>query len=558
VFQLLTVDLTIRFSTACPIVMASTKISRAQRMSEATDEMARRRAQAKVQVTSDHTMTEAIAEMILRDYLLHSGYTGTLDVMDRERATKRRTAMTEAAQTASGAPKVRDKSADWADADYEKAGYRGADLVKEYCSRQRKSIGAWKKRDAKARRHTTLESLLHTIVAKARIFQHATVSAQGKNGGPSDAAQAAKKKSAAAAAAAQAGLDEAARHHRNSKIPLPQRSLPNIVAATPQRFNPFGRVAAAPTPGGKNARGAHVATLDPDEDEPHGTNVIEMMKASMRHADKTPTEASLLEEKRATGRMLRQLDQEAAAVSFDADASDALTQARFEFNALSADLNHLSDFPIKDRMDILRRGIQTHTSNDQHRREAEAKVVLEQKHSAVIARKELKGAFRHPHTLRPCACCAHPFEACKMITQVPCHTIIAVKRSWDANVAIDARDDALARMYDLKRVCVFCSQFFVSKESDLGGKKKKMEEAEKSRDVFGALMRKAERPKSAELQSIGAPAVKISRRGSVVISGGDMHRMDAMRADMAAAVRSQAVRPRRASTKGATPMFTFP
>lgn len=533
----------------------SSKVSRAQRMAEATEEMARRRTQAKVQVASDHTMTEAIAEMILRDYLLHSGYTETLDVMDRERATKLRMEMVEAAaQAASGAPKVRATSAASADVDYQKAGYRGADLVKEYCSRQRKSIGAWKKRDAKARRHTTLESLLHTMVAQARNFQHATVSAQGKDGGPSDAAQAAKKK-AAAAAAAQAGLDEAARHHRYSKIPLPQRSLPNVVSATPQRFNPFGRV-AAPSPGGKNARGAHAATLDPDEDEPHETNVIEMMKASMRHADKTPTEASLLEEKRVAGRMLRQLDQEAAAVSFDADASDALTQARFEFNALSADLNHLSDFPVVDRMDILRRGIQTHTSNDQHRREAEAKVVLEQKHSAVIARKELKGAFRHPHNLRPCACCTHPFEACKMITQVPCHTIIAMKRSWDANVTIDGRDDALARMYDLKRVCVFCAQFFVSKEADLGGKKKKKKEAAaKSRDVFSTLMRQAERPNSAEFQALGAPAVRISRRGSVVISGGDMNRMDAMRADMAAAVRSQAARPRRVSTSGATPMF---
>ena len=152
--------------------------------------------------------------------------------------------------------------------------------------------------------------------------------------------------------------------------------------------------------------------------------------------------------------------------------------------------------------------------NDTRRRASEKRIQLEQKRNAAEARRELKGSFREPHNLRPCACCSHPFEACKLTVQVQNHAIILKKRSWDPAVKIDPRDEAAARMYDLKRICVFCAQFFESTGDDL------------RRTTSLPIATEREKQDAASSQKAGA---FVSRRGSVVIAGGDVGRSPAPR-----------------------------
>jgi hypothetical protein len=487
-----------------------------QELIEAT---ARRRAHIKARIANDIVLREAMVEMLAREFLQRHGFAGTLESLDMEmkgNALRERKAAAKAGKD----PGQRAIASEV----YEKARFRGSDLVREHCAHE-KGI----KEDAVARKllakqqPTSLEVLLHSMVATAQTLRSAqrprSASEQEATGGSRAVISAKglrKPKPKPKRPSSSIGFD--ADHeshlfenrHMYSTIPLPQRS----VAATASSM--FGTPSALTF--GTSALSKPGAALGSTGTSPKGVqveeSVMEILRNSMRQADRTPTEATLFQEKRTTARMLRQLDQDAATVSFEADAGDAVSRAKLEYAALQSDLNELSDFPVKERMTMLRREVLLHAENDTRRRASEKRIQLEQKRNAAEARRELKGSFREPHNLRPCACCSHPFEACKLTVQVQNHAIILKKRSWDPAVKIDPRDEAAARMYDLKRICVFCAQFFESTGDDL------------RRTTSLPIATEREKQDAASSQKAGA---FVSRRGSVVIAGGDVGRSPAPR-----------------------------
>ena len=150
-------------------------------------------------------------------------------------------------------------------------------------------------------------------------------------------------------------------------------------------------------------------------------------------------------------------------------------------NALRHDLNELVDLSASVRLGILRRDMNAEMCNREARRNQRVGDAILARHRAAARRREQRRALRNFDAMKPCACCSKEFSLGVMRTLVVGVAITRLKQSWlsesDRAVAI-AMDEGKGRnraewlrRYDLRRVCVFCAQFFKAKEKRQGRKK---------------------------------------------------------------------------------------